>query len=227
MSSPTAIPETGQIQQQGTDLVARAHGLVVVNQATLDTGGHLVKSIRELRRQVKETFADPKAKSHAAHRAVCDAEKKHDAPLAAAEMTIKNSISGYLREEEQRRQNELITRQAEERRKEEQARLERAALLDEAGEKDAADALLDEEPPPPPPPTTQDMRPQADGITSRKTWAAEVTNLRALAKYVADGGAVNLLLPNMPALNSMARSHKEEMRVPGVSAISTIGVAGR
>jgi hypothetical protein len=62
-------------------------------------------------------------------------------------------------------------------------------------------------------------KPTASGISFRDNWSAEVINPMALIKAVAAGlQPVTLLLPNMPALNGLARSLREAMNVPGVKA---------
>ncbi len=227
MTSPIALPETGEIRDHTGDLIGKARHLEVTDQDTLDSGGILVKGIQSLRRQIKDTFDVPKRKAHEAHRAICDAEKKHDAPLAQAEMTLKNSIGGYVRKEEERRRHEHLVRQAASRRVEEDSRLQQAELLESAGEREAAENLLEEEPPPPPPPTAKETRPKTENISTREVWSAEVYDLRALCKWIGGGGAMNLVEPNVSALNALARAQKNELATPGVRAVSKTVVAGR
>ena len=66
------------------------------------------------------------------------------------------------------------------------------------------------------------------GISERKTLSARVTSMRALIVYVAANPQwTELLLPNMPSLNALARSMRKEMRVPGVEVVETVGLASR
>ena len=61
--------------------------------------------------------------------------------------------------------------------------------------------------------------PKVEGVSFRDLWSAEVTDLLALARAVADGVvAPTLLIPNQPALNKMAVALKGELRIPGVVA---------
>jgi hypothetical protein len=52
-------------------------------------------------------------------------------------------------------------------------------------------------------------------------WGAEVRDIKALCRAIAEGKASpNLVTPNMPALNKLATALKETMNVPGVRPYS-------
>lgn len=79
---------------------------------------------------------------------------------------------------------------------------------------------------PPPPPAV--VAAKADGISSRKTYSAAVTDLTALvmaAAKAAEAGDLSLvafLKPDLSALNAMARATRGTMRaVPGVVITAT------
>ena len=66
------------------------------------------------------------------------------------------------------------------------------------------------------------------GISTRVNWKAELVDIKALCKAVADGTwPVNLVAANMPALNQMARAAKNNLNIPGVRAISEQVVSRR
>lgn len=66
-------------------------------------------------------------------------------------------------------------------------------------------------------PAVQAEPTKLDGISSRSTWKAEVTDKMALVKAVAAGDApLDALLVNQSHLDAMARSLREAMKVPGV-----------
>lgn len=59
------------------------------------------------------------------------------------------------------------------------------------------------------------------GPVYQERWSAEVTDIKALCLAVADGTASpELVLANMPALNTLAVRLKNTMAIPGVRAIS-------
>lgn len=73
----------------------------------------------------------------------------------------------------------------------------------------------------PPPVYVEKETPKIEGVSYREQWRAEVTDMALLAKAAgANLALVNLLLPNMPALNQMARAMKSAMSIPGVMAVS-------
>ena len=55
----------------------------------------------------------------------------------------------------------------------------------------------------------------------REVWSAEVTDIKALCRAVADGKAsTECVMANMPVLNRMASALKATMNIPGVRAYS-------
>jgi hypothetical protein len=68
--------------------------------------------------------------------------------------------------------------------------------------------------------------PRTPGVQQRGTWSAEVDDFRALVEAVAEGKApLNVLLPNMPALNDLARSQRSALALPGVRAARRHSIA--
>jgi hypothetical protein len=66
------------------------------------------------------------------------------------------------------------------------------------------------------------------GISARETWHAEVEDIQALCKFMAEANpTLNYVIPNMPVLNQMARQFKDELRIPGVKAVKEIGITAR
>lgn len=75
----------------------------------------------------------------------------------------------------------------------------------------------------PPAPQLQIVKPdvaKVEGVSSRKVWHAEVTDFDALVAWVADNDEwTHLLLPNMTALNTLARDRREKLQIPGLRAV--------
>ena len=70
---------------------------------------------------------------------------------------------------------------------------------------------------------------EADAIISEPVvWSAEVTDLLKLVKYCAANPEwVHLVAASMPNLNSVARSQRDGMNIPGVRAVSKTSRAPR
>lgn len=81
-------------------------------------------------------------------------------------------------------------------------------------------------PPPPPPPAIE----KAKGVVSREIWSGEVTDMKLLCAAIGRGEAsVNLVVPNMAAINGLARIERNGLKVPGLRAIvnTSVAVGGR
>jgi len=129
----------------------------------------------------------------------------------------------------------LLAKQAEERQREEEQRLAAAVQAEELGASaDVVESVMAaplrhvEEAPP----VEALMRPveapvvaaptfqRQTGLGIRETWKAEVKDIKALCRAVADGRVPDTYVTaNMTALNSRARSDKQAMQVPGVVAV--------
>ena len=69
---------------------------------------------------------------------------------------------------------------------------------------------------------------KVEGVATTTRWRAEVTDLHALVRYVAEHKEwIGLIEAVMPALNSMARSQREALAIPGVVAVKETSLAVR
>ncbi len=212
----------------------RAGALQIVDDASCVLAAELLKGIKDLRKEIDETFDGIIAKAFAAHKEACSKKRLHEAPLLEAERLLKASLGAYhtaqeiKRQAEQRRLEEVARREAEDRRVAEAADMERAAL---AGPEPDLDALYDaqqllEQPIEAPSVVLPAATPKMAGVSFRETWRADVTNLRELCRAIADGHQpTSLVLPNQTALNGLARSLKNQARVPGVRFVAEKTVA--
>lgn len=240
----SATPEIERLTGAVTPWPDRARALVVEDQDGYERAAVLLREIKGLRSEIADTFGPIVAKALAAHREALAQRKRHEAPLELAERTIKTLMAGYVREEERKAREEAARlereareeearRQAAEREAEEQTRLAEAEELYAAGKNEEAMAVLDApmpepDPLPPPPPVVVTPPPRAAGISVRETWSAEVTDLVALVRAVADGKApAAFLRADLPAINGWARATKGSAQVPGVRVRRETGVAAR
>ena len=128
--------------------------------------------------------------------------------LTQAEEVVKRAMLAYQQEQERIRLDEITRLQAIENTRiaEERAMAEAGVLEREAIE---PPKLIKAETP----------APKAFGTSVREVWRAEVTDKKALIKYVADNPAWGYLVePCMAELNGLAKIQKERMAVPGVTA---------
>ena len=152
-------------------------------------------------------------------RAVNELFKKLSGPLEAAEAMMKSAALGW--DNEQRRIKHEAEAEAARKADEERKRLaaiearERAAGNAEAAQviKEAAEMVA-------PVPVVMPPPVKVAGEATRELWHAVVDDLDALCLAVGTGKVSREnVLPNMPTLNSQARSLKGTLSIPGVRAV--------
>lgn len=69
--------------------------------------------------------------------------------------------------------------------------------------------------------------PKVKGMAFKENWKIDsMINMRVLVKAIAEGNAqIELVMPNMPVLNQLAKALKDKLNIPGVKAISENVVA--
>lgn len=213
--------------------------MIVVNSlSTLAQANDFFLTIKALRKKIADTFDPIIKKAHEAHREALNQKALVEAPLVTAERYLNEQVTAYKRwvdvrrrEEEERLRQEAIKAEMERRKQEEEQRLAEAAVLESAGAKEEAEALIAET-------LEENQKPvevyvqaetpkvELEGATVKTYWQAEVTDLRALCRAIAEGKAsLNCIEPNMTVLNQMARALRKELAIPGVKAVSTSSMA--
>ena len=220
-------PDETAVRGEIAPVVIMARDLAVTDVPSHESALSVIADITRAERKVVELFAEPKKAAHAAHKAITAAEGKLLNPLTEAKRLVNGKCSAYEAEQrriaaEEARRLEAIAREAEETR-----RLNEAVALEDAGDVEDAEAVLNEAPAP----VVVHVAPAVatvEGVSTRTTWKAEVTDKAALVAYVtAHPEWLHLLDPNMPALNALARSAREGLSIPGVAAVAETSRAVR
>lgn len=219
-----AQPIAPELETRALDWPTQARALVIATDRDFSDAGEMLKGIKQLAREIEDTFGPHKQRAHELHRGICAEETKAKAPLAEAERILKRSMAEYHEKQERARREEQRRLEAEARAREEAERLEEAAALEAEGRQVEAERLLEE-----PAPILQ-VAPQpvakVAGVQMREEWSGEFTDLRALCAAIGAGEApVSLVVGNQTTLNALARSLKNELRYPGVRAVSRTTVA--
>ena len=243
-----------QLQTQALTWPEQAQAITVADQQTYDQATDLLKGAALLEKEIKNHYGPLKQAAHEAHKKITAAEKTILEPVQRAGTILRGSIGKYVQEQERiRREAERAAREEairlererlaeearvceERRRKDEEERLAAATEAESFGaSEDEINHILESEPAeeeyiPPPQiiiPKVQTYQ-KAAGMSTRETWHAEITSIRVLAYAIGTGNAaLNLILPNMAALNGLARSLKGAMNVPGVKAVAETTTAVR
>lgn len=143
--------------------------------------------------------------------------RRFSEPLERAEVAMKREALKWDQEQERVRQAKAA--EAARKADEEKKRLEaQAAEQAKAGNKETAHAIQQAALFVAPVPVA--AAPKIAGETHQERWHAEVDDIRALARAVADGTVPTAYIEAvMPALNAQARALKSEMAIPGVRAV--------
>lgn len=237
------MPDTQAITNENLVVVERTNAIVVVTHEDYLVAGEQLKQIKSAQKKVMELFREPKDNAFKAHRSITEAEKKLLDPLKRAETICAGKVQTYLAEERKRQQaeQERLRLEAEakakaeaeaQKQRDEEERLAAAQALEAQGFTEEANALISQDVPEPivAPVIAKpiEMPKRVDGVHTRTTYKAEVTNLLLLVQEVAAGRQpVSVLMANEQVLNKMAAALKSELRIPGVKVIEQTSVVAK
>lgn len=218
--------ETVDLERRALTLPEQATDLVIASAADFEAAGDLLTRIKGLRAEIGEAFDPIIKKAHEAHKEACAQKNRIEAPLVRAECIIKPKVAEYFRLKEQERRAEEARLLAEQRKTEEDARVDEAASLEAAGEPEMAERVLNE-PSTAAPIILPRATPKVQGVSIRAIWKGRFDDLDKVIKAAAGGDRVarSLLLGNQSALDGLARSMRENFRVPGCRAFAEGSVA--
>ncbi len=228
------------IEEQATDLSARAAAVVIADQASYAAAGEMLTGIKTLRREAEAHHRPIIESAHRTHTLACAALNKIDRPLLAAEQFIKQRIAGYtMKQERLKREADRLGREAAERKREQDALAVAIQVEEEGASVEEVAAVLEEavtaplvqpmQPPAPPPVAVK-------GISSRVTYKVRVDSPKALLLAVlADGSPYSGLLVagdsfigvSVSALNTMAKAQGGKLGIPGTTVIEDRGISVR
>lgn len=138
--------------------------------------------------------------------------------LTKAESILKRKILDYQQEQERLRREEQA-RLDEQARKEQQKLAAQAHRAEAAGKTEKAE-VLQQRAATVVAPIAQTSAPRVTGLSTRKVYSVEITDIKALCKAVADGRVpASYVEANLKVLNAQARTLKTEFVCDGVKVI--------
>lgn len=227
------VDNSQEVRQEAASWPEQARALAVVDDATSVRASEMLKGIKALRQRIAETFDPHIKRAHDAHRALCREKQEAEAPLTEAETILKRGLVAYDDAQEAARRVRERELEEQARREEETRRLDAAAALEREAQAAGDPTLLYEAeemiaaPVPTPVVSVAKTTPKVAGIVYRDNWKAHPdVDVKALAAAITSGAvSVTLLLPNMTALNQLARATKGSQPIPGVRFFNDRGVA--
>lgn len=223
------MPETAtneiELSAKARDLAESVKLVHITSPETYAMAANGLQLIKGMTKEIKDFFAPLKEKAFAAHRALTAAENDKLAPLVEAERFAKGAMTTWQLEQEAAARVEQRRLEEEARKRAEEEKLLDAIDAEAAGETEAAERIL-AEPLLAPVVRIAPPVPQVSGISMRETWSADVFDLKALVRAVADGKVpMRALVVDTVFLNGQARALKGDLNYPGVRAVSKRSVA--
>jgi hypothetical protein len=229
--SVPAIPATARAQQRNASDAL----LAIVQIAEIETHeqylvvGGAALDARAGIKAVEALFKPQKVAMDSAKKVVLSQEKEYIAPFEEVKALADGLLKRYdVRREAERRAEEARLR-AEAQKQAEDMRIAEAAAVEASGDKEAAEAIISAPIEAVAPIVVKEET--APGVSMRDNWVAEVHDVLALLRAIIDpantAATVDLISPNMPALNQMAKALKSNLNIPGVKAVNNRVVAGR
>ncbi len=168
----------------------------VTDHADADLAGRWRQQVDAHERKILEWFAPAKQAAFNAHAAICKQENEALAPYREARRVLNGKLAAWR-----------------------QAERHLAYCADTAhGEHNQRDSELQA--------AGLQSLPTVSGVSFRENWRIEVVDKLALVKAIAARAElVNLVEPNMKALNHLARAHKDTLEIPGVRVWCEVTVA--
>lgn len=214
-------PAPPAIVQELAPLVAQAKAFPVAN---VDSHGEALERIKKLRRgekMIADAFEPSRKAADAAKKEILSLRDGLIGPLAEARTIYDRTALAYEQEERRKAEEEQRRLQEIARKQEEERQLQDAIAAEQSGNVAERDAILAETPSVPVVKVAPAVA-QVEGVSTRTTWSAEVTDMEALIGYVASHLEwSSLLMPNGPNLNRLAVAQREALSIPGVRAVAS------
>jgi len=199
--------------------LATARALTITDQASYNAVVEMRVQLKALRDAIEAAHALPKQEKHKVWKAEVAAETAELAPVQEVEGVLKAKTFKWDSDQEALRRAEQAKLEAEAKKQAEDEALAAAEAAQQAGAGPSEVEAILESPIIAPPVVAPRTYTPAPRMAGRESWSARVTDFMALVKFVAvNPGFQNLLEVNQTALNQLARSQKQAMRIPGVEA---------
>ena len=199
----------------------------ITSDAELQIVGSVFKDATANIKNLEEHMDGPIKDAHAKHKRLTELRNKLTAPFKQIKADADSKLTTYRREQQAKAAEEQRKADEEARKRAEDARLAEAEALALSGKREQAEAVLDApimpEPVAPPPPIAT-----VEGVSSRRTYSAEVVDMRKLCAAIAEGKAqVEFVTANQTVINSMARALKNNFCVPGIKVVMKESTSAR
>jgi len=215
------LVETTEVENKALSIVDQAKAVKIVDAGSYTVAGALWKSIKDMMKEVADTFDPIIEKAHASHKEALAQKAKFYAPLEAAYRSVKGLMSTYdaeqerIRLAEQRRLEEIARKVEEERLLREAIAAEEEARRNGATKEEAAqeaEAVIDAPVYVAPvilPKTTPKL---AGGPVFQNRWDFEITDAGKIPR--------EYMTPDLVKIRQIVTALKDSANIPGIRAYS-------
>lgn len=212
---------TKEVETKALSIVEQAKLVKVVDSETYLQAGTFWQAIKAMIEEVKATFDPICEAAHKAHKTATAQRAKFLEPLEETSKAVKRLMAFYDAEQARKAKEEQDRLAAIARKEAEERQIQDALAAAESGDIEESESILNEPVVAPPVFVPKDVPKIQGGPVYREIWSAEVVDVVALCRAIADGKASKeLVTPNGPALNKMATALKSTLNIPGVRAVS-------
>lgn len=215
------------VETEALELRSTLSALAITDQETYNKAVDARVEAKAWLRNAGEYFDGLVKPAYAAYKNLLDAKKAVIEPVENTVTAINRELLTWDQAQEALRRAEQVKLEQEARAKAEAERIQQAELLQAAGaDEEAIEELLNE----PVIATEMVAAPKtyeaSKAVVYRDNYSGEVTDLKALVKYIAKNPSfINLVQVNQTAVNQLAKSMKETLAVPGIKVVNNKVVA--
>jgi len=210
-----------KIEQEQKSIAEQVNALTIIDQSTYEEGASIKITLSSFRKKLNLFFDPMVSKVKASYDEVRGTRDKYLKPAKGLEDTVLAKLKGYERAMEKKAEDERRKAEAERQRKVDEENKRRKEDAEQKAKDEAEVFGVDEkevevekvEEVKPEDVEVEQPLPTMNKVTGlgiRHTWKVEVVDKALLP--------MDYLLPDMVALNAMAREQKEKFNIPGAKA---------
>ncbi len=207
-----------EITERALTVPEKAKAIIIKSNEDFQKAGEILTIIKELRKEINESYDPIIKKAHATHLEAVEQKRKVEAPLVEAEGIIKPRLAAWNAEQEKIRRAEEERLQEIARKEEQERRLKEAVAAEQAGHKEEAQAIIDT-PIQAPPVVVPKSVPKVAGVSFTKQWKFRIKNPALVPREYMTVDEVKI--------GKVVRALKDQTSIPGVEVYSEDGVSGR
>lgn len=244
------LPETQALLKAAPGMLSAAQSISITDDAGLEVAADQLQRIKGATKQINDQRTAITKPIDDAKKSVMDFVRGPLAELESAETLIKNAILAYQEQQEQARRAEEAKAAELSRRAAEKLET-KADKLEASGKTEQADALRENAALQIATPSAIVSSPKIAGVSTRKDYSAEVTDLMALCKsvaaqsllmeamgdpaklleivkgYAATNTPIQALTADTKFLNAQAKAFKAAFNFPGCKLVVSGSIASR